>query len=164
MAFETIPQLVLGNGRKFRSAPAYFVRGEGGWEATSWSDYAAEVRRACAALVALGVEPGQAVCILGANRPEWVIADFATLAIGAVDVPLYPTLTGEQSAHILRESGARVIFVSTAGQLKKIQAVQAAAKRRAFAARTVAFTQLALVARPESRVRGCLADAPNSAK
>src|SRR5436190_618868 len=84
MGLETIPQIVLGNSPRFGSAPAYHVRGPGGWEATSWSDYAAEVRRAGAALVALGVEPGQAVTILGANRPEWVICDVAAMAAGAV--------------------------------------------------------------------------------
>ena len=71
------PRLVIGNGRRFGSAPAYHVRGPGGWEATPWAGYAAEVRRAGAAFVALGVEPGQAVGILGANRPEWVIVDVA---------------------------------------------------------------------------------------
>ncbi len=58
MAFETIPQLVLGKGERLGAAPAYHVRGPGGWEATSWAGYAAELRRAGSALVALGVEPG----------------------------------------------------------------------------------------------------------
>ena len=56
MALETIPQLVLGNGRRFGSAPAYHVRGTGGWEATSWSGYAAEVRRGT--LVRSMITPG----------------------------------------------------------------------------------------------------------
>ena len=63
---------------------------------------------------------GDRVAILSENRPEWTIADFASLLIGAVTVPIYATLTAEQTAYILRDSGARVIFVSSEAQLQKI--------------------------------------------
>jgi long-chain acyl-CoA synthetase len=124
VAFETIPRLVLDNGRKFGSAPAYFVRGAGGWEATSWSDYAAQVRRAGAALVALGVEPGQAVCILGANRPEWVIADVGAMAAGAIPAGIYTTSSPAECAYILNHSEAPVIVVENEAQWQKIAAVR----------------------------------------
>jgi long-chain acyl-CoA synthetase len=101
VGLETIPQLVLGNGRRFGSAPAYHVRGPGGWAPTSWEGYADEVRRAGAGLVALGVEPGQAVCILGANRPEWVIGDVGAMAIGAVPAGIYTTSSPGECAYIL---------------------------------------------------------------
>ena len=109
MAFETIPGLVLGNGRKFGSAPAYFVRGAERWEPTSWADYAVEVRRAGAALVALGVEPGQAVCILGANRPEWVIVDVGAMAAGAIPAGIYATSSPGECAYILSHAKRETI-------------------------------------------------------
>jgi long-chain acyl-CoA synthetase len=56
---------------------------------------------------------------------EWAVADFACLAIGAVDVPIYPTLIAEQIEFILRNSGARIIFVSTQKQFDKILSIQA---------------------------------------
>ena len=71
-----------------------------------------------------GVQKGDRVAILSENRSEWAIADYATLLLGAVTVPIYPTLTVEQTAHILRDSGAKVIFVSTIEQMKKIEAVK----------------------------------------
>ena len=71
-----------------------------------------------------GISKGDRVAILGENRPEWTIADFACLLIGAVVVPVYTTLTGEQTAHILHDSGARVVFVSTEKQLLKVQSIQ----------------------------------------
>jgi long-chain acyl-CoA synthetase len=124
VALETIPQLVLGNGKRLGSAPAYHVRGPGGWEATSWEGYAAEVRRAGAAVVALGVEPGQAVCILGANRPEWVIFDVAAMAAGAVPAGIYATSSPEECAYILNHSEAPVLLLDSDAQWQKIAAVR----------------------------------------
>ena len=70
------------------------------------------------------VHKGDRVAILSENRPEWAVADYATLLLGAVVVPIYPTLTAEQTAHILRDSGARIIFVSTIEQMKKVEAIK----------------------------------------
>ena len=69
-----------------------------------------------------GIGKGDRVAILSENRPEWAVADFATLLLGAVDVPIYPTLTGEQTLAILQDSGARIAFVSTVEQLEKVLA------------------------------------------
>ena len=76
------------------------------------------------ALASWGIGKGDRVAIISENRPEWAVADFATLMIGAADVPLYPTLTPEQSLYILQDSGARIAFVSTADQLKKVLALK----------------------------------------
>ena len=73
-----------------------------------------------------GIRKGDRVAILGENRPEWATADFGTVLLGAAVVPIYPTLTAEQTAYMLTDSGARVAFVSTAEQFKKIQSVRAA--------------------------------------
>ncbi|HXY78184.1 MAG TPA: long-chain fatty acid--CoA ligase, partial [Candidatus Acidoferrales bacterium] len=62
--------------------------------------------------------------ILSENRPEWTITDFATLALGAVTVPIYSTQTAEQTSFILRDSGTRVVAVSTKHQLEKVLAIQ----------------------------------------
>jgi long-chain acyl-CoA synthetase len=63
---------------------------------------------------------GDRVAILSENRPEWAVADFATMLLGAADVPIYPTLTEEQTLAILQDCGARLAFVSTVDQLKKV--------------------------------------------
>ena len=59
------------------------------------------------------------------NRPEWMIADFACVNSGIVDVPIYATLTADQTLYLLQNSRARVIFVSTLEQLRKVQSIQA---------------------------------------
>ena len=71
-----------------------------------------------------GVSKGDRVAILSENRPEWTIADFACQLLGAVSVPIYSTLTGEQSAFILQGSEPRVVFVSSEPQFRKIEAIR----------------------------------------
>jgi long-chain acyl-CoA synthetase len=80
------------------------------------------------ALTSWGIRKGDRVAILSENRPEWATAEFGTLLIGGVIVPIYSTLTAEQSAFMLADSGARVAFVSTVEQLKKLQAAQSRTK------------------------------------
>src|SRR2546430_5228284 len=76
------------------------------------------------ALAGWGISKGDRVAILSENRPEWTIADFASLLLGAVVVPTYTTLTAEQTAYILRDSGARVVFVSNGQHLQKVLSIQ----------------------------------------
>ncbi len=72
-----------------------------------------------------GVRKGDRVAILSENRPEWAVADFGTMLLGGVVVPVYPTLPAEQAAFILKDSGARVVFCSTTEQLKKVLSLKA---------------------------------------
>jgi long-chain acyl-CoA synthetase len=94
------------------------------WVSISSSEFYQGVLGVARALGDWGLAKGDRVAILSENRPEWTIADFACLLIGAVVVPVYTTLTGEQTAYILQDSGARVIFVSNDKQLLKVQSIQ----------------------------------------
>ena len=71
-----------------------------------------------------GVQKGDRVAILSENRPEWAIADFATMLIGGIVVPIYPTLTAEQISWLLNDAGVKVLFLSSVEQLKKFQEIQ----------------------------------------
>ena len=77
------------------------------------------------ALERWGIGKGDRVAILSENRPEWTIADFACQLLGIVSVPIYSTLTAEQSAFILRDAECRAIFVSSEQQLRKVQSTRA---------------------------------------
>jgi long-chain acyl-CoA synthetase len=72
----------------------------------------------------LGVGAGDRVAIMSESRPEWLLADFAILTLGAVTVPVYSTLTAQQARYILQDAGARVAIVSTHEQLEKLQSVR----------------------------------------
>ena len=94
------------------------------WISVSSSEFYQSVVGVARALEEWGISKGDRVAILSENRPEWTIADFACLLIGAVVVPVYTTLTGEQMAYMLHDSGARVVFVSTEKQLLKVRGIQ----------------------------------------
>jgi long-chain acyl-CoA synthetase len=94
------------------------------WVSISASEFYRDVVGVARALQQWGIAKGDRVAILSENRPEWTMADFACLLIGAVVVPIYTTLTDEQVAYILRDSGARAIFVSSEKQLGKINSVR----------------------------------------
>jgi len=94
------------------------------WVPISSAELHAHVMSVARALIAWGIGKGDRVAILGENRPEWSTADFATLLLGGVVVPVYATLTDEQTAYILRDSGTKAIFVSNEKQLRKILAIQ----------------------------------------
>src|SRR5579872_148373 len=95
------------------------------WSSISSRELYREVLGVARSLEKWGIRQGDRVAILSENRPEWAVADFATQLLGAITVPIYGTLTPEQTAFILQDSGARVIFLSTAAQLQKFLAARA---------------------------------------
>jgi long-chain acyl-CoA synthetase len=85
---------------------------DGSWRHISSHSVAEQVRNAAIGLMTLGVSDGSHVGILSENRPEWTIADFAVLSIGAADVPVYATQAPRQIAFILADAQVEVLFVS----------------------------------------------------
>lgn len=100
------------------------TRESGAWKPISSTQLQAQVFATARQLQAWGIGKGDRVAILSENRPEWAIADFATLLLGAVDVPIYATQTAEQSLYLLQHSEAGIVFVSTAKQYEKIASIQ----------------------------------------
>ncbi len=96
----------------------------GAWQPISSQQFYQRVRALAGQLTAWGIRKGDRVAILAENRWEWAVADFATLALGAVDVPIYPTLTPQQVEVLLADSGARILFVSTRAQYDKVLAIR----------------------------------------
>src|SRR6185437_9244470 len=96
----------------------------GKWQPITGHQLYHRVHAVAKALSGWGIGKGDRVAILAENRWEWMIADFAVLALGAIDVPLYATLTARQVAGMLADSGARIVFVSTAQQYEKVAALR----------------------------------------
>lgn len=100
----------------------------GEWKAISSRQYYSYVANVSRAMQQWGIQRGDRIAILSENRPEWMIADFACMTSGIIDVPIYTTLTSEQTFYLLQNSGARVVFVSNLEQLRKIQSIQSQTK------------------------------------
>ena len=94
------------------------------WNTISAHELYQRVAGVARALQNWGIHHGDRVAILSENRPEWATADFASLLLGAITVPIYPTLTPEQIAYMLKDSGARIAFVSTEIQLQKVLSIK----------------------------------------
>jgi len=95
-------------------------REAGKWLPISCSQFEEKVARTARALYSWGIRSGHRVAILSENRPEWPIADMSSLLLGGVTVPLYTTLTPEQTAFVLSDAGCRIIFASSDQQLHKV--------------------------------------------
>ncbi len=97
----------------------------GRWRPISSDQMYQRVRALGKALLDWGAQKGDRIGLIGENRWEWAVSDFATLAIGAANVPIYPTLTGGQIATLLQDAGCRIAIVSTRQQYEKLAAVRA---------------------------------------
>ena len=100
------------------------AREAGLWLPISSQEFYRNLAGVARALREWGVSKGDRVAILSENRPEWAITDFACFLLGAVVVPIYTTLTAQQTAYILRDSEAKIVFVSTVDQLKKVNSIK----------------------------------------
>jgi long-chain acyl-CoA synthetase len=122
---RTLNELFLDTIQRFGSKPAALRYKQGGrWLSFTHAEVQERVVHASLGFRELGLGPGDRIAILSENRPEWAIADFATLLLRALDVPVYPTLPAKQIDYILRDSGAAAICVSTAAQLAKIREIR----------------------------------------
>ena len=96
----------------------------GQWQPISSDQIYQRVRALAEAFLRWGARKGDRIGLVGENRWEWMVTDFASLAIGAANVPIYPTLTGEQVAELLKDAGCRIAVVSTRDQFDKLCAVR----------------------------------------
>lgn len=114
----TLPGMFFTQAERYGEKPFLWEKKGGHWKALSWEETAVRVAKLGEALKDLGVEPGDRVAILSENRPEWIVADLAIMAIGSISVPLYTTNTTADHLHVLENSGAKVAIVSTVGLIK----------------------------------------------
>ncbi|MGF1473705.1 MAG: AMP-dependent synthetase/ligase [Rubrobacteraceae bacterium] len=96
----------------------------GGWRDLSYEAFWERVRHFAAGLAGLGVGRGARVALMATNRPEWPVADLAIQSLGSATVPLYPTLEPGQVAHILGDSGSRVLILENEELLQRVGEVR----------------------------------------
>ena len=94
------------------------------WQPLSSDQIYHRVHSVAEAFLSWGAKKGDRIALISENRWEWVVTDFAILALNAVNVPIYPTLTGDQIAVLLADAGCRIAVVSTRQQFDKLNAVR----------------------------------------
>jgi long-chain acyl-CoA synthetase len=121
LQFETFPSLTamfFARAKSLGDAPFLWTKKnadgrDDAWHALSWTQTAQAVAALASGLRAQGVKPGDRVILVSENRPEFCIADLAIMTAGAVTVPTYTTNTTRDHEHILSDSGARAVILST---------------------------------------------------
>jgi len=123
MCEKTIPELFFENVDRFSERVALMSKRGGVWEKKSYRKVGNIVRKLSLMLNAWGVRKGDHVAIISENREEWVITDMAIISIGAVNVPIYPTLSEEQIRFILEDAKPRILFLSGEELYGKIEKI-----------------------------------------
>ncbi|MBV9528787.1 AMP-dependent synthetase/ligase [Sphingomonas sp.] len=111
--FENLVALFLARAAEKGDAPFLWTKREGEWQGTSWSEAARQVTALAASLRRIGLQPGDRVALVSENRPEWLIADLGIMAAGCITVPTYTTNTTRDHTHVLGNSGAAAVIVSS---------------------------------------------------
>ncbi len=171
--FEHFPNLVTLFFRRAAengTAPFLWHKADGAWQSISWAETARQVASLAVSLGELGLVPGDRVMLVSENRPEWCIADLGIMAAGCITVPTYTTNAERDHQHIIEDSGASAIIVSTQ---KLAAAVMPAALRATRAQHIIGIEPLrvgqttgvkahdwsALVSKTDVDVKACAANA-----
>lgn len=120
MPFATLTEKMLSAVDRMPNDRAVTLRVDGRWQATSSADFLRRIAGLSNSLEQLGVKTGDRVGLFAPNRPEWHIADFAILGLGAADVPIYFNESPERIAYILNHSGAEVVMVAGEMQSRRL--------------------------------------------
>ena len=119
----TLVDIYEGVARNHPKPDTLNYKRDGAWHSMSAGEMLRRARSIALGLYSLGIRKGDRVALLSESRVEWVLADQGCIFAGAVGVPIYPTLTPSQVAYILKDSGARALFVSTPAKLAEIEIV-----------------------------------------
>jgi long-chain acyl-CoA synthetase len=168
--FPNVVAMFFARAKEKGEAPFLWAKQGGEWRSTSWAEAAAKVARLAAALKRLGLERGDRVMLVSENRPEWLMSDLAIMAAGCVTVPTYTTNTERDHQHILDDSGARAVIVSTQKLARTLlpAAIRTTACEHVIAIEPIASGQEsliqlhdwnALIAGQEASVEACAAGA-----
>lgn len=96
----------------------------GKWEKYSTAKVIDLANKLSTGLLRLGIKPGDKIALISNNRPEWIITDLAILQIGAINVPMYPTITEKDYEFIFNDSEVKIVFVSDTEILAKVRKAQ----------------------------------------
>jgi long-chain acyl-CoA synthetase len=110
---ENLVTMFFAQAERLKDRPFLWAKREDKYRPMDWTSVAEHVSALALGLQSIGLEPGDRVMLVAENRPEWLIADVAIMAAGGITVPAYITNTEADHTHILENSGARGIIVST---------------------------------------------------
>ncbi|MFH1967870.1 MAG: long-chain fatty acid--CoA ligase [bacterium] len=118
--YKAIPEVFFEIAKKYPNKPALLYKKEGVYFPVTFKELSKKIEVFSQALQKIGIGKGDKVAILSENRPEWVIADVATMLVGGIVVPLHTTFNPKAICNVLNHSKAKVLVVSNSDLLNKV--------------------------------------------
>lgn len=124
MTQQTFPELLNRNVTQFVAKKAQMWRNKKGEiESLTYAQLGRVVQEITCGLMELGVQPGDRVAIMSNTRPEWMWCDYGILCAAGITVCIYPTLSSQEMAYILNDSGSKILFLEKEADLDKFHAI-----------------------------------------
>jgi long-chain acyl-CoA synthetase len=120
---DTFPKLLRLNAKEHGGEIALREKDLGLWRVFTWNDYQTRVHDFALGLIELGLGRGDVIGIIGDNRPDWVAAEIATHAVGAMSLGLYRDVLDEEAAYLLSYGDAKLVFAEDEEQVDKLLAL-----------------------------------------
>jgi long-chain acyl-CoA synthetase len=122
-SFDTFPKLLLRNAAQFGTHPAFRHKDLGIWQSWTWAQVAEIVRAYAAGLHRLGLQPGDTIAVVGANRPKLYWTIMAAQMLRAVPVPVYAEAVADELAFVLAHAEAKLVAAQDQEQVDKVLSV-----------------------------------------
>src|SRR5690606_5337916 len=117
----TLSELFIKSAEKFDRPNALNYRDDRGWQPISSTEVVSRARNIALGLHSLGLRKGDRAALLAHNSPNWTLADAGCQFAGVLDVPVYTTLAPATIAYIVKDSGAKAIFLDTAEEFERLK-------------------------------------------
>ena len=124
MEYKNLADMFFKKREMFGDKTGYMYKQDGEWVSVSFKEAVDRAERVAGGLASLGVKKGDKVAIMSENRLEWALSDYAILSLGAITVPIYPSLLPDQVRYILEDSEAVAVIASHEVHQKKIESVR----------------------------------------
>ena len=120
---KTIPEMLTASVEKYSNNNALCRKESGVWKPVTYGELGKMAEIASKGLYSLGLRSKDRIALMIGNSPEWTYTDLGAQSIGAANVSLYATLAPEQAAHILKDSGSRMVLVAGDEQVDKLKKI-----------------------------------------
>lgn len=124
MAYQNLAEMFFNRREELPDKPAFRHKKDGQWISVSYKQAVDRAERIAAALLKAGLQAGDKAALLSNNCLEWALIDYAVISVGAVLVPVYPSLTSEQVAFLIKHSEAKILFAENERQAEKVDAIK----------------------------------------
>jgi len=124
MKYQNLAQMFFEKRSTYPDKPAYMFKQGGDWKAITFKEAVDKCEKIAAGLASLGVKKEDRVSIISANRVEWALTDYAVQSLGALLVPIYPSLLPEQVKYIMNDSESKVVVVADSVQTEKVDEIR----------------------------------------